>query len=100
MARKYTHVKVMEEEILAMREAGKTRQEIAEEIGLTKKQVKDWVTRYNRRQAAKDELKLSKARGRPRKYPRTAEEAKEYELKRLRMENELLRDFLHLAGRR
>jgi len=100
MARKYTHVKVMETEILAMREAGKTRQEIAEEMGLTKKQVKDWVTRYNRGQAAKDDFRMPKARGRPRKNPRTEKEEKEYELKRLRMENELLRDFLHLAGRR
>ena len=57
MARKYTHVKVMETEIC---DAGsrKTRQEIADAMGLTEKQVKDWITRYNRRQAGKEEWKL------------------------------------------
>jgi len=100
MSRKYTHVKVMETEILAMRETGKTRQEIADELGLTKVQIKNWINGHNKRESALDAGNLPKAQGRPRKYPRTAEEEKEYELKRLRMENELLRDFLYLAGRR
>ena len=38
-----------EEIIIAMREAGKSRQEIADKLGLTKGQIKSWVTRYNRR---------------------------------------------------
>lgn len=38
-----------EEIIIAMREAGKSRQEIADELGLTKSQIKSWVTRYNRK---------------------------------------------------
>jgi transposase len=100
MPRKYTHIRVVENEILAMRAAGKTRQEIADEFGLTKKQIKDWINRHNRRQAATEEGKMPKAQGRSRNQARTAEEEREYELKRLRMENELLRDFLRLAGRR
>jgi len=96
MARKYAHVNVMEKEILAMREAGKTRQAIADELGLTKKQIKDWITRRNRR-IAETGSSLPKQRGR--KPAITLAEYK-YENKRLQMENELLRDFLHLAGRR
>ena len=96
----YTRIKVIEGEILAMKEAGKTRQEIADEFGLRKEQIKEAVKRFNRRQRAIEAGQALKARGRPRKSPRTAEEEKENELKRLRMENELLRDFLRLAGRR
>ena len=33
-----------EEIIIAMREAGKSRQEIADELGFTKVQIKNWVT--------------------------------------------------------
>jgi transposase len=100
MPRKYTHIKAVENEIHAMRAEGKTRQEIADEFGLTKKQVKDLITRHNRRQTAIEEGKMPTAQGRPRARARTAEEEKAYELKQLRMENELLRDFLRLAGRR
>ncbi len=38
-----------EEIIIAMREAGKSRQEIADKLGFTKGQIKSWVTWYNRR---------------------------------------------------
>jgi transposase len=100
MPRSYTKVKVIEGEILAMKEAGKTRQEIADAFGLTKEQIKEAVKRFNKRRRAIETGQAPKGRGHPRKSPRTAEEEKEYELKQLRMENELLRDFLHLAGRR
>ena len=33
-----------EEIIIALREAGKSRQEIADELGFTKVQIKNWVT--------------------------------------------------------
>jgi len=102
MTRKYGDIKARESEILELREAGKTRQEIADELGLKKEQIKEWAKRYKKRQAAleKGEIKLPNRKGRPRKSPRTAEEEKEYELRQLRMENELLRNFLQLAGRR
>ena len=37
--RKYTHIQVLEEEILAMRKEGATRQEIADRFGLSKVQI-------------------------------------------------------------
>ncbi len=48
--RKYTHVDEYEPVILQMREEGRTRREIAEHLGLTMKQIKGWINRYNRRQ--------------------------------------------------
>ncbi len=49
--RKYAHIKEIEMQIISMREEGMTRQEIADELGLEKEQIKNWVARYNRRRA-------------------------------------------------
>ena len=49
--RKYTHIQALEQEILRMRQGGATRQEIADRFGLSKSQVKNWINRYNRKQA-------------------------------------------------
>lgn len=38
--RKYTHIKLFEKEILEMKDAGKTKREIAEALGLEKEQIK------------------------------------------------------------
>lgn len=100
--RKYTHIKVLEEEILVMRESGKTRQEIADHFGLSKEQIKNWINRYNRAQKKLAAGIPPRPQGRPRKdtvlVSKEAEQA--YEIKRLQMENKLLRDFLRFAGRR
>jgi transposase len=42
----------------------------------------------------------AKPKGRPGKMPQTPQAKMEYELNRLKMENELLRNFLYEAGRR
>lgn len=95
--RKWTNIKAVEQEIMNMREAGKTRQEIANSLGLEKEQIKNWISRNNRAQAMKAAGVPPKQRGR--KAAVTLQEYK-YENTRLKMENELLRDFLHLAGRK
>lgn len=48
-----THVQEFEREIQVMWDAGAgtTRQEIADHLGLTKTEVKDWINRYNHQQA-------------------------------------------------
>ena len=97
--RKYTHVQVMEKQIVSMREAGKTRQEIADELGLEKEQIKNWVARYNRRKADLLQGLLTKPKGRPRKRPLTTEEDYTRTIARLQMENKLLRDFLQSTER-
>ena len=48
--RKYTHVKLLEPEILEMRASGKTKREIAEHFGLTTEQVKELLKRYRRKE--------------------------------------------------
>ena len=100
--RKYTHVQELEGEILAMRKEGATRQEIADRLGLNKSQIKNWITRYNRRQAKLAAGIQPRPKGRPRKNdtPRDIVAEQAYEIRRLRMENELLRDFLQSTGRR
>ena len=97
--RKYTHIKGIEMQIVSMREAGMTRQEIADELGLEKEQIKNWVARYNRRKADLLQGLPSRAKGRPHKRPLTTEEDYTRTIARLQMENKLLRDFLQLTGR-
>ena len=97
--RKYTHVKELEEAILSMREAGKTRREIAEQLGLEKRQIETWITRYNRRQKKIAAGIPPRQKGRPRKRPLSSTEEYEKEIARLQMENQLLRDFLQFTER-
>jgi len=97
MARKYTHVKVHEEEIMKLHAEGRTRREIGERYGLTREQVKELVKRYNRRKKKEEAGILPSQRGRPLKRYVLPEQEKDNEIRRLKMENELLRDFLRLA---
>ena len=97
--RKYTHFKAMENQIISMREAGMTRQEIADELGLKKGQIKNWIARYNRRGSILLQGQESKPKGRPRKDGQAPKQDIQKELERLRMENKLLRDFLQSKER-
>ena len=85
--RSYTHVKELLPAIQEMVEQGKTQREIAEYYGFKDKLV---VKRLLER-ARKKERTVPKIRGR--KPAKTLQEYK-YENKRLKMEVELLRDFL------
>ena len=97
--RTYTHVKELENIIISMREAGMTRQEIADELGLEKGQIKNWIARYNRRSSLLLREPSQKAKGRPRKDGQPPKQDIQKELERLRMENKLLRDFLQSTER-
>ena len=99
MIRKYTHVKQIEPIVLEMRAQGKSHAEIAEELDLNKQQIKELMKRYRRRQAKLKEGIPIKRRGRPRTNPIDKWGALEAENARLRMENELLRDFLSAIER-
>ena len=101
MKRSYTHVKILEKEILEMKAAGKTNREIAEYFGFKDKHVvKEWIKRYNRRQRNLAAGILPKRKDRTPKGYVPSEQEKDNEIKQLRMENELLRNFLYLVGRR
>ena len=97
--RNYTNIAKLEPKIITLRDMGKSRTEIAEELGLTWKQVDNWVTRYNKRKTAVISGIPTKRKGRPRTRPMTKVEEYEKEIARLEMENKLLRDFLELTGR-
>ena len=100
MGRKYKQVKEKGAKILELREQGKTWKETGEELGLTAKEVKDFICRHNRARKNAEQGIIAGPRGGHRKKALSTEEEKDNEIQRLRMENELLRDFLRLAGRR
>lgn len=101
MSREYKKIKHLEEEILELQRTGYTYRQIGEKYGYTKMQVKSLVKRYRN-----NIIKITtnsvpnKRRGRPRKAPITSQSELELEINRLRMENDLLRNFLQSIGRR
>lgn len=101
--RNYTHVQELLPEIETMVREGKTQREIAEHFGLKDKEVvRELLKRERRKQRKLEAGILPRPKGRPRKdaVPRDLAAEQAYEIKRLRMENELLRDFLRSTGRR
>ena len=83
MPRKYTKMEMLAEEVFRRKEAGETN-------------------RQNRKKRALENGYVPLPKGRPRKdsMPETEETKRNNELVKLRMENELLRNFLCEAGRR
>ena len=116
MSRNYRHINEYEKEILEMRRQGKSKREICEKYGFSIKQLTDFVTRYNRKQKKLAAGISIKPKGRPRKdgteLPPSVQQLskltqlqyelamKERHIKRLEMENELMRDFLSLIERK
>jgi len=116
MSRNYRHINEYEKEILEMRRQGKSKREICEKFGFSIKQLTDFITRYNRKQKKLAAGISIKPKGRPRKdgteLPPSIQQLskltqlqyelamKERHIKRLEMENELMRDFLSLTERK
>ena len=102
MTRKYTKMEMLAEEVFRRKEAGETHQQIGEAYGLSKEQIRNPVKRQNQKKRAIANGYVPLPKGRPRKdsTPETEETKRNNELAKLRMENELLRNFLCEAGRR
>ena len=111
MARNYRHIQMYGKEILEMKEKGLTHKEIAEKLGLTKEQVKEFVKREHKKERKAAAGITLKKKGRPPKDDKFSNTDKVNELKyiiarkdakikTLEMENELMRDFLSLIGRK
>lgn len=100
MPRKYTHIKQYEDLILQLKEEGYSHREIGEMTGFTKDEIRGLIKRRNRMSRKIEEGYVPKPKGRPRVRPITAEEELRKELKKLQMENELLRDFLSETERK
>jgi len=92
---------VIIDEVIRLKSEGRANSEIVQLIGLKNiKVVKNIILRHNQKQRALAAGILPKKRGRQSKdYPATEEE-KDDVIKRLKMENELLRSFRQIAGGR
>ena len=97
--RKYKQIKAVEGLILSMRQDGMTLKEIADELGLSLKQMKNWSYRHNCEKRNTLKGIMPKRKGRPIKDGQPPKQEVEKELERLRMENKLLRDFLQSTER-
>lgn len=101
--RNYTHIQELLPQIKAMLAEGKTQREVAEYYGLKNKYVvKQLLTRERRKERKLEAGIIPRSKGRPRKNaaPRDIIAEQAYEIQRLKMENELLRDFLQSTGRK
>lgn len=115
MSRKYRHISEYETEIISMVNQGLTLREIGNRLGFTHQQMRDFKTRYNKKQRMIEAGKALRKKGRPCKngdIPPSIEKldklaqmryvlaSKERYIKRLEMEVELMRDFLSHTERK
>ncbi len=100
MTRKYTKVASLAEDILCMKQKGMTYREIGENFGLSREQVKNLFHRQRRKQRLLEHEYIIRLKGRPRKNEADESIRKDKELARLRMQVELLQNFLCEVGRR
>ena len=116
MAREYRHIQQYANEILRLKEEGCTKREIGEKLGFSKDQIHNFISGYNRKQRKIEAGTALKRKGRPRndgaELPPSIQQLskltqlqyelarKEAKIKALEMENELMRDFLSLTGRK
>ena len=111
MPREYRHIKAYEKQILELKKQGYTKREIGERLGFSYEQIHNFISRHNERQRKIAAGIAIRKKGRPSKDTVVTEEDKladlQYKLarkdariKQLEMENELMRDFLSLTGRK
>lgn len=101
MSRDYTKILAIKEQIIEMRGKGQTLREIAEHFGFKDKYVVKGFLKRERKKERELEYGIAPGhRGRPPKNYIPTEKEKDNEIKRLKMENELLRDFLRATGRK
>ena len=104
-------MKEYEKEILKLKKEGKTNREICEKFGFEMKQLKNFINRYNAKQRKMAAVVAPKKKGRPSKKYVISERdkvcelryilaRKEKQIKTLKMENELMRDFLSFIERK
>jgi hypothetical protein len=103
LKRNYTRIQVLLPEIKKMIESGKSHREIELYFGLQgDRPIHNLMKRERRNEKKRAAGIVPLPKGRPRVLSKPIDIVTEqaYEIKRLKMENELLRDFLHLAGRK
>ena len=101
--RNYTHIQELLPQIKAMLAEEKTQREVAGHYGFKDKYVvKQLLTRERRKERKLEAGIIPRPKGRQRKsaVPRDIVTEQAYEIRRLSMENKLLRDFLQSTGRK
>ena len=96
----YVKMECLAGEVLRRKAAGETNREIGERFGLSKEQVKQLATRQRRKQRLIENGYIPRPKGRPRKDSADESIRQQNELVQLRMQVELLRNFLSEVGRR
>lgn len=99
MPRSYVKMECLAEEVFHRKAAGETNREIGAHFGLSKEQIKQLVNRQNRKARLIACGYVPRPKGRPRKDSADAEIRHNNELAELRMQVDLLRNFLSEAGR-
>ena len=100
MARQNTKVEELSEAVFARKANGETNREIAESYGLELQQIKGLIKRQNKKLRLIAAGYIPRSKGRPRKTEESQQEKLNNELVRLRMQVEVLQNFLSEAGRR
>lgn len=111
MARSYRYISKYEKEILELKSQGMTLREIGNKYGFTYEQMHNFISRCNAKRRKVEAGIALKTKGRPPKDCEITEDMKINELKciitrkdskikRLEMENELMRDFLSHTERK
>lgn len=100
MSRSYVKMECLAEEVFRRKAAGETNGEIGEHFGLSGKQIKQLATRQRRKQRMIENGYIPRPKGRPRKDAANESVRQQNELVQLRMQVELLRNFLSEVGRR
>ena len=116
MPRRYRHMQDYEKEIIELINQGNTLREIGNKLGFTHKQMRDFKTRYNKKQRKIEAGKTIHKKGRPckkdgelppsiQKLDKLAQmryvmASKDKYIKQLEMEIKLMQDFLLLTGRK
>ena len=109
MGRHYGHI--IMEKVLALKAKGLTHREVGQQLGYSQKQIKKLVERYNLKQRKLAAGMALKKKGRsPKDYVVSEQDKlselkymlnrKDYKIRQLERENELLRDFLKETGGR
>ena len=100
MSRSYVKMECLAEAVFRRKAAGETNREIGEHFGLSKKQIEELVKRQNRKKRLLESGYIPRPKGRPRKDAADESVRQQNELAQLRMQVELLRNFLSEVGRR
>ena len=116
MPRRYRHMQDYEKEIIELINQGNTLREIGNKLGFTHKQMRDFKTRYNKKQRKIEAGKTVHKKGRPckkdgelppsiQKLDKLAQmryvmASKDRYIKKLEMEIKLMQDFLLLTERK